>query len=139
LILDGALAVRLPRKHQRVTAALFSRRPRTEYACYFYRLKYALSRAVAQELCEMDSKRRTRVIPRFLGARAAGQKSEAVRVAVRALTRPPSEDPLLGLSGMVHGLPRDASVRFDRYLDETFRAKRRSPLRTLPKRRKSRS
>jgi hypothetical protein len=66
-------------------------------------------------------------------------KSEAVRVAVRALTRPPAEDPLLGLSGMVHGLPRDASVRFDRYLDETFRAKRRSPLRTLPKRRKSRS
>jgi hypothetical protein len=62
-------------------------------------------------------------------------KSQAVRVAVRALTRPPGGDPLLDLSGDIDGLPADLSERFDRYLDETFvaepvapsRARRRRP------------
>lgn len=47
-------------------------------------------------------------------------KSQAVRVAVRALTRPPADDPLLELSGDIDGLPDDLSERFDRYLNETF-------------------
>ena len=48
-------------------------------------------------------------------------KSQALRAAIRALTRPSDEDPLLSLSGMVHDrLPRDCSEQFDRYLQETF-------------------
>jgi hypothetical protein len=47
-------------------------------------------------------------------------KSQAVRVAIRALTRPPADDPLLGLSGDIDGLPEDLSRDFDRYLGETF-------------------
>lgn len=53
-------------------------------------------------------------------------KSQAVRVAVRALTGR-TTDPLLGLSGMVRGLPSDASERVDAYLAETFDAKPRRP------------
>jgi hypothetical protein len=66
-------------------------------------------------------------------------KSEAVRVAVRALTRAPSKDPLLDLSGMVRGLPPDASAHFDRYLAETFVAKRGAPRRQRRKHHKRRS
>jgi len=51
-------------------------------------------------------------------------KSQAVRAAIRALIRPPEEDPLLGASGMIEGLPEDLSARIDRYLDETFVAER---------------
>lgn len=47
-------------------------------------------------------------------------KSQAVRTAVRALTRRPSTDPLLELSGDIDGLPPDLSSEFDRYLRETF-------------------
>lgn len=47
-------------------------------------------------------------------------KSQAVRVAIRALTRSADADPLLAASGMVDGLPRDLSVRFDRYLNDTY-------------------
>jgi hypothetical protein len=47
-------------------------------------------------------------------------KSQAIRAAVRALTRSPHADPLLAASGMIDGLPRDCSERFDRYLTETF-------------------
>ena len=49
-------------------------------------------------------------------------KSQAVRAAIRALTRPAKEDPLLALSGMIadDGLPSDVSERFDHYLDQTF-------------------
>jgi hypothetical protein len=47
-------------------------------------------------------------------------KSQAIRAAVRALTRRPTEDPLLQLSGDIDGLPPDLSARFQRYLDETF-------------------
>ena len=58
-------------------------------------------------------------------ARARGwTKSHAIRAAVRALTRPAAEDPLLGLSGVVDGLPRDCSEQFDRYLEETFVAEK---------------
>jgi hypothetical protein len=47
-------------------------------------------------------------------------KSQAVRTAVRALTRPPSGDPVLELSGDIDALPPDLSREFDRYLTETF-------------------
>ena len=47
-------------------------------------------------------------------------KSHAVRAAIRALTRPPGEDPLLAASGMIEGLPHDLSARVDEYLEESF-------------------
>jgi hypothetical protein len=55
-------------------------------------------------------------------------KSQAIRVAVRALTRRPADDPLLGLSGDIDGLPADLSANFQRYLDETFVAESPAPL-----------
>ena len=51
-------------------------------------------------------------------------KSRAIRVAVRALTRPPTDDPILGLIGMLDGLPPDVSENFDRSLNETYVAER---------------
>lgn len=59
-------------------------------------------------------------------------KSEAVRVALRGLTREPNEDPLLGLIGICEG-PADASERLDHYLNESLIAER------APAYRKSRS
>jgi hypothetical protein len=56
-------------------------------------------------------------------------KSQAIRVAVRALTRRPAEDPLLELSGDIDGLPPDLSRKFDRYLDETYVAEPRAAYR----------
>lgn len=54
-------------------------------------------------------------------SRARGwTKSQAVRVAIRALTRPRGEDPLLAASGMIDGLPEDLSEHFERHLKETF-------------------
>ena len=53
-------------------------------------------------------------------------KSQAVRVALRALTRIPEQDPLLSASGMIDALPEDLSEHFDRYLQETFIAEKRS-------------
>jgi hypothetical protein len=47
-------------------------------------------------------------------------KSQAIRTAVRALTRRPSTDPVLELSGDIDGLPPELSREFDRYLSETF-------------------
>ena len=64
-------------------------------------------------------------------------KSQAVRAAVRALTRQPAEDPLLDLSGDIDGLPADLSQNFDRYLDETFVAEPPAPYRA--RRRRSRT
>jgi hypothetical protein len=51
-------------------------------------------------------------------------KSQAIRAAVKALTRSPETDPLLAASGMIDGLPRDCSEQFDRYLTETFVAEK---------------
>jgi Ribbon-helix-helix protein, copG family len=64
-------------------------------------------------------------------------KSQAIRAAVRALTRSPRADPLLAASGMIDGLPRDCSEQFDRYLTETFVAEKPAPYRT--RRRRARS
>jgi len=63
-------------------------------------------------------------------------KSQAIRAAVRALTRRPAEDPVLELSGDIDGLPADLSEHLDRYLDETFVAEPRAPYRA--RRRRSR-
>ena len=47
-------------------------------------------------------------------------KSQAVRAALRALTRGPVRDPLLAASGMIAGLPPDLSANIDRAIEETF-------------------
>jgi hypothetical protein len=64
-------------------------------------------------------------------------KSQAIRVAVRALTHRPAEDPILDLSGDIDGLPSDLSQSFDRYLNETFVAESPAPYRA--RRRRSRT
>ncbi|HEV8440200.1 MAG TPA: ribbon-helix-helix protein, CopG family [Methylomirabilota bacterium] len=70
-------------------------------------------------------------------ARARGwTKSQAVRAAVRALTRRRDDDPLLLASGMIEGLPADASEQFDRYLNESFVAEARAPYRKRRRRSK---
>ena len=51
-------------------------------------------------------------------------KSQVVRAAVRAFIRPAGQDPLLDLSGAFAELPRDASARFDQYLEESYVAER---------------
>jgi hypothetical protein len=51
-------------------------------------------------------------------------KSQAVRAAIRALTRTAHEDPLLAASGMIDGLPPDGAERFDHYLRQTYVAER---------------
>ena len=56
-------------------------------------------------------------------------KSQAIRAAVRALTRRPATDPLLDLSGDIDGLPPDLSANFDRHLHQTFVAEPRAPYR----------
>jgi hypothetical protein len=61
-------------------------------------------------------------------------KSQAVRAAVRALTRPRNADPLLDASGMIDELPPDLSRQFDRYLEETFVAKTTVPGRPAARR-----
>jgi hypothetical protein len=61
-------------------------------------------------------------------------KSQAIRAAVRALTRRPAEDPLLELSGDIDGLPPDLSANFQRYLDETFVAEPPPPYRARRRR-----
>ena len=61
-------------------------------------------------------------------------KSQAIRVAVRALTRRPAEDPLLELSGDIDGLPPDLSESFDRHLNTTFVAEPPAPYRTARRR-----
>ena len=64
-------------------------------------------------------------------------KSQAIRAAVRALTRRHAADPLLDLSGYLEGLPADLSENFDRYLNETFVAEPQARYRT--RRRRSRA
>jgi hypothetical protein len=56
-------------------------------------------------------------------------KSQAIRAAIRALTRQPAEDPLLELSGSIDGLPPDLSERFQHYLNETYVAETPAPYR----------
>ena len=56
-------------------------------------------------------------------------KSQAIRAAIRALTRRPARDPILELSGDIDGLPADVSVNFTRYLNETYVAEPRAPYR----------
>ena len=71
-------------------------------------------------------------------ARARGcTKSQAIRAAVRALTRRPADDPLLELSGDIDGLPPDLSASFDRYLTETFVAESPAPYRARQRRSRS--
>jgi ribbon-helix-helix CopG family protein len=62
-------------------------------------------------------------------------KSQAIRVAVRAVTRTPPKDPLLELSGDVDGLPPEVSANLDRYLNETYVAEPRAPYRVSRRRR----
>jgi hypothetical protein len=47
-------------------------------------------------------------------------KSRAIRLAVRTLTRPAADDPVLELSGMLEGLPPDLSEHFDHHLNRTY-------------------
>ncbi|PYM25972.1 MAG: hypothetical protein DMD78_05115 [Candidatus Rokuibacteriota bacterium] len=61
-------------------------------------------------------------------------KSQAIRVAVRALTRPVAKDPVLELSGDIDGLPADLSANFKRYLNETYVAEPRAPYRARRRR-----
>jgi hypothetical protein len=61
-------------------------------------------------------------------------KSQAIRAAVRALTRRAAADPLLELSGDIDGLPADLSANFHRYLDETFVAESPAPYRVSRRR-----
>ncbi len=64
-------------------------------------------------------------------------KSQAVRAAIRALTSPRKEDPLLSASGMIadDGLPGDVSERFDHYLAQTFVAEKSPRYGRHPRRR----
>jgi len=57
-------------------------------------------------------------------------KSQAVRLAVRALTRQRATDALLELSGDIDGLSPDLSEQFDRSLSETYIAEPRAQYRT---------
>jgi hypothetical protein len=57
-------------------------------------------------------------------------KSQVIRAAVRALTQPRADDPLLELSGDIDALPPDLSREIDRYLNETFVAEPHPPYRT---------
>ncbi len=61
-------------------------------------------------------------------------KSQALRVAIRALTGAGGEDPLLSASGMIDGLPEDLSQNIDRYLQETYVAERKTGYRKRSRR-----
>ncbi len=65
--------------------------------------------------------------------------SQAVRLALRALTHQAGADPLLAASGMVDGLPSDLSQRFDDYLANTYASEPLATyVRTKPKRPRAR-
>jgi hypothetical protein len=57
-------------------------------------------------------------------------KSQVIRAALRAFTGGRESDPLLAASGMIDGLPRDGSERFDAYLQQTYVAERPPGYRT---------
>jgi hypothetical protein len=61
-------------------------------------------------------------------------KSQAVRIAVRALTQDKAEDPILLASGMIEALPEDLSEKFDRYLQETYVAEKKPRYNRIRKR-----
>jgi hypothetical protein len=52
-------------------------------------------------------------------------KTQAVRIAIRILTKDEAEDPILSASGMIDALPEDLSEKFDRYLQETYVAEKK--------------
>jgi hypothetical protein len=60
-------------------------------------------------------------------------KSQAIRAAVAALVRQ-AEDPVLGLSGILHGLPPDVSEKFNKYFAQTFVAEQAAPYRAQRRR-----
>lgn len=60
-------------------------------------------------------------------------KSQAIRAAVAALVRQ-EEDPVLRLSGILHGLPPDVSENFNKYFAQTFVAEQAAPHRTRRRR-----
>lgn len=64
--------------------------------------------------------------------------SQAVRAALRALTRPTEADPLLQASGMIEALPYDLSQRVDAYLQQTFVAEPPPSYGPAPKKRRAR-
>lgn len=65
--------------------------------------------------------------------------SQAVRIALKALTRPTTEeDPLLAASGMIEGLPKDLSERFDEQLATTYVAEPPHPYALGPRKRRAR-
>jgi Ribbon-helix-helix protein, copG family len=75
-----------------------------------------------------------------LAASRGWNKSQTVRVAIRALTKATEkeEDPLLGLSGMIDGLPEDLSENLHRYADEVCIVAERSR-RYAPAKRRARA
>jgi hypothetical protein len=90
-----------------------------------------MSRPIQVYLDERDHKR----LSAFAKTRG-WTKSQAIRAAVRAMTRSERDDSILSLSGIIDGLPPDLSANFDRYLNETYVAERPRPYR--PDRRKPR-
>jgi hypothetical protein len=67
-------------------------------------------------------------------------KSQAIRAAVRALTRPVEADPVLAISGMIQdGLPADSAEHFDRHLQATFVAESPASYSARPRRPRARS
>jgi hypothetical protein len=67
-------------------------------------------------------------------------KSQAIRAAVRALTRPIEADPVLAISGMIQdGLPADSAEHFDRHLQATFVAESPTQYPARPRRPRARS
>jgi hypothetical protein len=74
-----------------------------------------MSRPLQVYLDEADRKR----LEAWAGRRG-WTMSQAVRVALRALTQSTENDSLLAASGLVEGLPPDLSEQVDRYLNQTF-------------------
>lgn len=54
-------------------------------------------------------------------------KSDALRAAIRALTRPREDHALMAASGMIDGLPPDLSEQVDCYLEDIFVAEKKPP------------
>lgn len=61
-------------------------------------------------------------------------KTQAVRVAIRILTKADEEDPIISASGMIDALPEDLSEKFEHYLQETYVAEKKPSYNKLRKR-----